>query len=229
VAVCDRRGNLRWHAIWENNPHIAMPTEDMSRAQVLVTGPGTRPYIAGRSDRQWVWRDYQCPAGEIYFSAAELGFGRRHAGQVIIEPNIKANASPNKDWGMLRWLALVALLRRKGVTPVQLGPAGTRVLPGADFVETANFRDACAVLANARGAVLPEGGLHHAAAAVGTPAVVIFGGYISPRQTGYPAQENIFTGGQPCGMRVPCRHCAEAMQEITPRAVCERLLAILRD
>ena len=62
--------------------------------------------------------------------------------------------------------------------------------------------------------MLPEGGLHHAAAALGTPTIVIFGGFISPRQTGYPHQVNLFTGGTPCGMRRRCDHCEQAMRRV---------------
>ena len=47
------------------------------------------------------------------------------------------------------------------------------------------------MLSGARAAVLHEGGLHHAAAALGMPAVVLFGGMISPRNTGYDVHVNL--------------------------------------
>ena len=68
---------------------------------------------------------------------------------------------------------------------------------------------------------------NHAAAALDVPSVVIFGGYISPKQTGYSTQENIFTGGEPCGMRIPCDHCATAMKAIDPEMVAEKLVAVV--
>jgi ADP-heptose:LPS heptosyltransferase len=86
---------------------------------------------------------------------------------------------------------------------------------------------AAATLSRARAAVLPEGGLHHAAAAVGVKSIVIYGGYISPQQTGYNLHENIFTGGEPCGMRIPCRHCEKAMASIAPEMVMEKLKKIM--
>jgi ADP-heptose:LPS heptosyltransferase len=86
------------------------------------------------------------------------------------------------------------------------------------------MRDAAAVLATARAAVLPEGGLHHVCAAVGTSAVVIYGGYISPQVTGYEGQTAFFTGsGLGCGMRVACTHCKQSMEAIAPEAVFEAL------
>jgi ADP-heptose:LPS heptosyltransferase len=80
-------------------------------------------------------------------------------------------------------------------------------------------RQASAVLAGAALLISPEGGLHHAAAALGLRAVVIFGGFISPATTGYDLHRNFFTGGQACGMRLACAHCAEAMARITPEEV----------
>ena len=84
------------------------------------------------------------------------------------------------------------------------------------------------MLSQSRLAVLPEGGLHHAAAASGTPSIVIFGGFISPRQTGYLHQSNLFTGGDPCGMRHRCSHCKRAMDRITVEEVLEKASLLIR-
>ena len=119
-------------------------------------------------------------------------------------------------------------MRKHGLRPVQLVPNGVQTVEGIDVIRTSDFRMACAVMAHARAAVLPEGGLHHAAAAVGTSAVVIYGGYISPEQTGYTLHHNLFTGGVPCGMRQPCSHCIEAMSKITPELVMRNLMEILK-
>ena len=85
---------------------------------------------------------------------------------------------------------------------VQLGAGGIRVLEGVRPIETADFRAACAALAGARAAVLPEGGLHHAAAALDIPAVVIFGAMTSPANTGYASHVNLF---RPLGGESPSR------------------------
>src|SRR5262249_52788187 len=88
-------------------------------------------------------------------------------------------------------------------------------------VVTATFRDALCILSLARLYVGPEGGLHHAAAALGVPAVVIFGGFSSPRATGYPWHSNIAAPGKPCGSIAYCAHCREAMASITVERVLE--------
>ena len=133
---------------------------------------------------------------------------------MLLEPRLKAAASPNKDWGWGRWSELARQLTRQGHVVAQFTEPGEAVLPGVEAIPTAGFREACAVLARVRLAVLPEGGLHHAAAALGTPSIVIFGGFISPRQTGYSHQVNLFTGGTPCGMRRHCSHCELAMRRV---------------
>jgi hypothetical protein len=224
VVIRDRRGDIRAHEMWKNNPHIASRSEFInSENPVLVNGPGVRPYIASKVDTQWTWREWECPAGEIYFDPAETEFAARFEIDVLIEPSIKAKASPNKDWGRERWQSLTDALRAMGRQVFQVGPPGTIMMRGAKLIETQSFRHGCAVLARARAAILPEGGLHHAAAALGIPAVVLFGGFISPKQTGYPGQASIFTGGTACGMRIHCAHCKEAMAAITPEVVLEEL------
>lgn len=175
--------------------------------------------------RQWRWNDWKCPRGEIFLTDDEKSFAEPYAGLVIVEPNLKPKASPNKDWGLGRWQALVDA--RRDIPWAQIGPIGTHALRGVQMIHTPDFRHGCAVLARARTAVLPEGGLHHAAAALSVPAVVIFGGFISPKQTGYAGQHNLFTGGQPCGMREPCEHCRKAMAAITVENVLQELETIL--
>lgn len=225
--IRDAHGRIRWHAAWQGNPKIAGRAENVFKPNNVVNAPGARPYIAAKTDRRWTWREWECPAGEIYLSDAERAFAAQYSPIVILEPNVKARASPNKDWGWVRWNKLAWLMLHAGIRPVQLGPRGTRLLQDGRLIETNDFRRAAAVLARAKALVSTEGGLHHAAAALGVPAIVIFGGYISPRQTGYAAHVNFFTGGEPCGMRIACDHCREAMARITPEEVFERLRALL--
>jgi len=219
-------GRAIWNELFDHNPRIARAHDK----DVQVYHPrvnGLRPYASAKTEQRWTWKDYRPPAGEIYFQPDELAFARKFSPDVVIEPRLKGNASPNKDWGVERWRKLVVLLRAEGLVPVQLGPRGSQPLAGAELIETRNFRHACAVLARARAAVLTEGGLHHGAAAVGVRAVVIYGGYISPRQTGYDLHVNLFTGGKPCGMRIRCEHCAKAMAAIAPEMVVVELRRLL--
>ncbi len=235
VAILDRHARPRRHPLWAGNPRIATP-EAVARGlpvQTIDNGPGCRPYVDyGRTTAtRWAYTDWRATPGELYDIEA-----RKPQDYVIVEPHIKAKASPNKDWGRERWQDLA---RRLDLDWVQLGPPGTRLLDGVRHIETASFFDACRALTGARAAVLPEGGLHHAAAALGVPAVVIFGAMTSPANTGYDSHVNLFDAmggvpagrslseGGPCGMRVPCGHCARAMARIAPPTVATHLEQLL--
>lgn len=232
VRILDRHKQPRFHELWQGNGDI-VPLGLHGDLINIVNGSGARPYIERELQDRRIWKRWEGldgpPRGVIRLSRNEQDFGRLNSGRVVLEPTIKAKASPNKDWGWVRWNKLAWLLQEKhGQRVTQLGPAGTRLLEGADLVVTGGFREACAVLSTAAAAVLPEGGLHHAAAAFNVPAVVIFGGYIAPMHTGYEGHVNLFTGGEPCGMRVPCDHCRDAMAKILPESVAEQLMELLR-
>ena len=219
-------GKNLWSQVFDHNPRIARATD--RDVQVYQPRPnGLRPYCSAKSADRWRWREYKPPVGELYFQPDELAYAERFKPEVIIEPNLKGAASPNKDWGLARWQRLVQFMKDAGIQPTQVGGVGTRVLPGVQFIDTRNFRHACAVMARARAAVLTEGGLHHGAAVVGLKSVVIYGGYISPQQTGYDLHVNLFSGGAPCGMRLPCNHCKQAMERISPEEVFSRLKELL--
>jgi ADP-heptose:LPS heptosyltransferase len=87
-----------------------------------------------------------------------------------------------------------------------------------EFRPTAHFIDAVRILNQAALYLGPEGGMHHAAAALDVPAVVIFGGSPSVQATGYPDHTN-FGGDEPCGRWEPCEHCAQTLNAITPEAL----------
>jgi ADP-heptose:LPS heptosyltransferase len=233
VAICYWDMRARWHEAWANNPRIYQHGERVPadpKTPRVVNAPGTRPYIERKTETRWFWKDHKCEPGEIYFNDQELQRAKMLVdGQqfVLIEPNLKERASPNKNWGWQRWSALVGIMRSAGLRVFQVGPIGTSVVEGAELLITPSFRAGCAVLALAKAAVLHEGGLHHAAAAVGVPAVVIYGGFISPDQTGYAMHRNLFTAREPCGFRTPCSHCNTAMAKIEPAAVMQELGELL--
>jgi ADP-heptose:LPS heptosyltransferase len=136
---------------------------------------------------------------------------------VMIEPTTKV-PDGNKAWLWDRWQAVA----RTRSDFVQCGPADAPRLTGVEFVET-TFRNAAAVLSGCRAFVGPEGALHHAAAALDVPAVVLWSEFISPDVTGYASQINIRHAGPACGSRVPCESCKRSMEAITVQEVVENL------
>jgi len=218
----------RWHPLWEGLDFIARP-EEQGKFVRIVNGPGVRPYHLGKSPQQWTYNpDFRPTPAEIRLTASDEEFGRTHAGRIIVEPHIKKKASPNKQWGFMRWEKLAYLAGEAGLKLTQMGAPGTPTLTGAEFIDTPSIFHAAAVLKYARAAVLPEGGLHHISAAVGLRAVVIFGSFTPVELTGYEGHLNLGASiGDACGMRVPCEHCARWMASIKPERVLSELQRIL--
>lgn len=231
VAICNRHGEPRWHPVWEHNPAIATPEYIASGAPVqsINNGVGCRPYIgypftAARGMRftQWRARDH---VGRIYLTPDELAAGRSIRETVgpflMIEPDVKPDTTPNKSWGLEKFAAVVKAL--PDVRFVRAHGDECRRFELVLNVHTKSFREACGVLAASDGYVGTEGGFHHAAAALRKPAVVIFGGFISPKTTGYDTHINLCDKGpkSPCGRWRPCGHCEDAMHRITVDRVVE--------
>lgn len=216
--------------IFRGNPNIAPATTNPGAADLewVHHYRGHRLYASVRAGR-WMFRDFECPPGEVFLSKEEKAFAlSRVWGNdpiAVIEPRVKrfgACVGANKQWPVLRYQEVASrLLAATGCRPVQLVPKGQVPLLGdVDVIETPSFRHALAVLGLAALYIGPEGGLHHGAAAMGTAAVVIFGGFNTPRSTGYAWHENIAVG-PPCGVQAACNHCKQVMASITVDRVLE--------
>jgi ADP-heptose:LPS heptosyltransferase len=208
------------HLIFRDNPNIARPGDENSPdLRWIHHYKGCRLYHLASKIGRWQFNPkFKAEPGEIFFSEKEKEFAASVGGGfVIIEPNVKSVAT-NKQWPKDRYAEIASRLRQDG-HDVRSFDYGGRVKSDYPQIKTPDFRHALAVLKNARLYIGPEGGLHHGAAAVSTPAVVIFGGFISPKTTGYDAHTNIFVGGEACGMMKPCDHCREAMASITTERV----------
>lgn len=228
VAVRDARRPdwHRWHVIWNGNPNIAPPRSAYD--VVLENAPGQRPYIEAKNMRSWTWKPYHPEPGRIYLDEREASYAQLARKCIVVQPFIKASASPNKRWPIEFWQELIE--RRPTWNWVQVGDGTEPRLGGVAFIQTPSFRDACGVLSGADMLVSQEGGMHHAAAALGIPAVVIFGGFISPKVTGYASQHSLYVESEQhplgCGSRTPCFHCHRAMLSIKPNVVIEHMEAL---
>lgn len=228
VAITDRGGAVRWNDIWLGNPAIATPTEAArGRVQFMQNGPNARPYhaknvpltrLSGVKFTDWRARDHR---GRLYLTDAERERGRRLRADGpywLIEPSPVAQSNQNKRWPFDRFERVA---QRVPVRLVQLLHDDSHELMKVSGTRTPTFRDACGVLASAEGYIGTEGGLHHAAAALGIPAVVIFGGCMSVETFGYPEHINLADNGpeSPCGRWMPCTHCVRAMAAISAAQV----------
>ena len=220
--------------IYQNNPRVAPPGSEArgtNNLEWVNWYPGQREYGTVKSGK-WIFKDFECPRGEIFFSDAEIEFGNKNSPRpfAIIEPRVKvlgACAGENKQWPIDRYEVVAKKIREIGFETIQLVPVGkSPLLANAKIITTGSFRLALSVLRNAALYVGPEGGLHHGAAAVGVPAVVIFGGFNTPKSTGYSFHENIAVG-EPCGSVNKCSHCAKIMKSISVERVLKSAYKIL--
>jgi hypothetical protein len=209
-------------AIFSGNPNIA-PKEarflDDPRIEWVHFYRGNRQYNQiAKDNSHWIWNyEFRPIPGELFFSKDEVKFGEKIGkGFVLIEPNLPSwkKSSANKDWGLPRYMAINERCRLAGLNTVQLVYGAGRRLPGSKPVHTPNFRLGLAALKQAALYIGPEGGLHHAAAALGIPAVVLFGGFVPPLVTGYNTHTNLTGGAEACGSLNPCAHCKAAMAKI---------------
>ena len=213
--------------IYRGNPNVARPgDEGADDLEWVAHYPGRRLYCEGRGERWQFFPGHGNRPGEVFFSDDELEFAEKCGidGLVLVEPSVprfKGHAV-NKQWPVERYAEVAHRLDKIGVGCAQFrapSPYEGHKLKQVRHVRPLTFRHALAALARVALYVGPEGGLHHGAAAVGTPAVVLFGGFVSPAVTGYEAHANIFTGGTPCGSFHRCEHCLQAMSAITVQRV----------
>jgi ADP-heptose:LPS heptosyltransferase len=239
IAFGDKK-SIRWdkHSaeIFRGNPNIAPPGSERDQdIEWRLFFKGHRVYNSQHPSKpRWIWNyDFRPTPGEVFFDSAEkrnaLRFG---SGLVIVEPNVPwwKSVAPNKDWGLGNYQRVADQLRAEGHRVVQFrhDKADLR-LEGVEQLRTLNFRDALGIMSKAALYVGPEGGLHHGAAAMGTKAVVLFGGFIPPEVTGYEDHANLTGGAEACGTFMPCDHCLDAMKSIGVDEVLEAARERLAD
>lgn len=215
---------IEWSELYENIPYLS---KTLDPDGVWVHGAkGFRPYVANErtTKEKMVWRrEFKAEPGEIVLTQEELDVWPQ-SDFVYIEPNIKGWLGPNKDWGFDKWQKVVNQF--PSLRWIQ-GP-GTK-LEGVEQAQTDSFRQACALLSKAALFVGTDGGLHHAAAALGKPAIVIWGGFTHPRNLGYDFHINLQAKGiEPCGNLKPCNHCKDAMNKVTVEMVVNAISSELR-
>ncbi len=207
TARLARRPLGRWTAqVWQPLLRRRIANADLKR---LLQATG-----------HYLWRyDHPAEPAPLVFKPEELAHAEaiaRAGPFVVIEPSIKAEAPPSKQWPIERYRDVARALSAD-IRILQMSAAEAPTLDAAvERLAPTTFRQALAILGRARLYIGPEGGLHHGCAAVGTAAIVIFGGFIAPAVTGYPSQLSL-TGDAPyaCGTRYGfCPHCRAAMDRI---------------
>jgi ADP-heptose:LPS heptosyltransferase len=219
--------NIIWSAqaeqIYAGNPNIAPPGKEREpNLEWIAHYGGYRAYHHGargpRGDRWYIWNfEFRAVPGEIY-NPAVRAVGSRKDDIIIIEPNTKGKLhTRNKRWSLERFQKVATHFKKKGFKVIQLLHRNSELkLGGVRYEHSASFINAVARIKRARLLITNDGGLHHAAAATGTAAVVIFGGWAPPQVTGYDFHCNL-TGGADiwCGSLTLCQHCKDALDRIS--------------
>jgi hypothetical protein len=235
IAFGDGR-SIMWdkhsREIFRGNPNIAQPGDELAHdLQWIPFYKGHRLYNAVRNGR-WAWNyDFKAIPGEVFLTDEEEAWAARiGSGFILMEPNVEdfKNWAPNKRWAYERYDDVAARLRREGFDVVQLEHGGAHRMPSARLVASPDFRHGLAALRRSALYIGPEGGMHHGAAVVGVPGVVIFGGFVPPAVTGYSTHINLTGGAEACGSLTACRHCREAMKAISADSVFYAAMKVLR-
>lgn len=222
------------HAYRRNHPHIDY--DAMERAQRRLR-PWLRLFPTKHKGGQcpfWIFdMTYRAKPAPVRLNDAELELVSIWSAHsfVAIEPRLQSAAPTAKQWPVARYAELARRLGRQ-YRVIQIGAPGSVPLPGIEQLRPRSFRESLAYLKAARLYIGPEGGLHHGSAAMGTRAVVLFGGFVPPSVTGYDFHVNL-TGGETrfCGTKAPrrCRHCEAAMARISVDEVEQHARRLLAD
>jgi len=133
--------------------------------------------------------------------------------------------TPNKDWPDYSWIALAGRLAQFG-SVIEIGEAGPAPAepPSRNYLDLrgrTSLEKLAAAMAAADLHVGPDSGPMHVAAAVGTPSVVLYGGYIDPENTLYPG--NVAMAApvpcSPCWLRTPCPFDRRCLSGVSPGSV----------
>ena len=119
-----------------------------------------------------------------------------------------------KEWPQDRWQELTRRLGRD-FELVQVGVSADPVLPGVrDSRGRTTLFEVASLIANATAFVGLESGLMHVAAAMHTPAVIIYGGRTRPHETGYGFNRNLTRAPAcaGCALNTGCPHQMICMQ-----------------
>jgi len=229
VAVYGVSGNPRKHVIWENHPAV-----DSNSPLHIIDGPSARPCILRWSRNPGlttIWDiKYRARAGHMRLTAQEQAEALcliPESPFVIVEPIVRKPSSQNKNWGFERWEEVV---KDFPIPVYQFDSDGkTKILPGVNPIYSPNFRVSAGIVEHAFLVMTVDGGMHHMAASMNTPAVVVFGGFADPKITGYAYQRNFYVDlpESPCGRYYPCEHCRKAMSMIKPEEVRQAALEML--
>ena len=148
---------------------------------------------------------------------------------VAIQSTGLSTWTDNKNWGVEN-LRKVARLLEKDFSIVQLGaPSDPSLGVNLELQGRLELRDVFIVLMQCKIFIGQVGFLMHAAASVGLPSVIVYGGFEAPWQSGYETNINLYTEVEcaPCWLESKCPYEKKCMTIISPQEVAEKAEILL--
>ena len=232
----ERMRTIKWteycQDVFKNNPNVARP--GMQKQSNLIWFRHYKknlPYVIKYDGDRVFWNyDFKVKPGELFFAPLEKVVPPTDR-FIVIEPNLawRRLICYNKDWGENKFEQLAKALVNVGYCVVQCIHANSRrKLPGVYHMTTSTFHQAIGIMSQASLVIAPEGANHHAAAAVGVPAIILWGGW-SPSQTlGYDNHINLTGGVTACGNMSRCKHCQQAFDNISVEEVFQAAIKVMQ-
>ena len=236
--------------IFNNNPYIQQEFDNTIGAPMQLNNPTTNyckqdtpERAVHRYDRHIIeqiceFYGIQSPKlkCELYFSDEELAKSEKllsGLGEFIaIEPQSNDEYTVNKKYPLSKWQNVADKLISDGHKLVQIGrKTETQLLEGVtNLTGITSFREAALVIKQSKLFVSSEGGLMHAANAVGTRSTILYTGFIHPKMTCYPENTNIWIGEKhgPCGMKTLCLHCKNESENHDENEIVESVRSMLK-
>jgi ADP-heptose:LPS heptosyltransferase len=180
-------------------------------------------------------------AVDIFLSSEELAYAHAIVSN-LKRPIITIQTTSNtgdfdngrKLWPGEHWEQLIGLLWEKNINILHLGNSGEQPVKNAvNLLGKHDIRRAIALIKNADLHVGIVSSLMHGAAAVGTPALILYGGFerysFHGYGTVYPLESTLSCAPciEPNTLIKPCVKNNKCMRDISPATVFEKVMEIL--
>jgi len=222
-----------WKELFKNNPYIDWVTDKHFKTTKRHIKP---KYYVDKNTKTSFIEQIMSYIGEnkrgfpeLYLTKNEIESIKRQFPfpYITICPVGKTVFSANrKEWGIDKFQELINLLTDYKFIQVGLNtdPLLENVIDG----RYKSIRKTAAIIFNSMFFIGLEGGFMHLSKAVGKKSVIIFGGYIHPKISGYDENINIYTSLDcaPCYCSdTPHKPCdsMKCMKAITPQMVYEKI------
>ena len=233
IVPCEMHGNtvtrIVQSPVFENNPYIYDQQKDQGKKVFLLPMNLPETNYCKKDTPQKAYHRYdkhmieqiceyygvsnpslKC---EMYFTKEEeerclsivSGLPKKY---IVIEPHSKDNYTLNRSYPFEKWQNVVNSLKEQ-ISFVQIGRPGLKVLDNViSLLGKVSFRESALIIKHSHMFISTEGGLVHAANAVGKRSLIVLTGYQAPKMVAYPENINLnISSHGPCGLKARCREC----------------------